>query len=241
MASVLHDKSEIRRRVGSIPPAATYGKPSKIPVRSGNSSGSASDDSDGPAKSALRIKSPGKSQLPIAVKTPVKNVVHSSKSAGTSGRRSVPEKSSQISNGGVQQKKTEKTNINSRSKAGDTGAKAADNKKTISKPPSRLEALAPIKRSPSVNQARCKGTIGLGSQVLPGTKKKLGSIKLLGQVQQGRLRPARNSSKAKKDNGLPEEEQEKPLGGIVPKSSFKQIPVIGQISASENLPEKVRV
>lgn len=212
MASVLNAK-----KVGLDPPGAPYSRPSKIPVRSEHSSGgSASDDSDNSSKSESKSKTGGKSHLPVpVVKPPAKKVVHSSKPAGTSGSDSDPEKSS---NKGVEETvvpATEKSNT--KSEDNDTGAEP------IKKTPARLKSLK-LKKSSSVNQARCVNP--LSRSVIPGINKKQTPVKTssnaLAFVQQGRLRPARKFQ-AKKADDLPEEEQEKPSGGIGRKTSFRNI------------------
>ncbi|XP_031565491.1 protein MLP1 homolog [Actinia tenebrosa] len=207
MASALNAK-----KVDSNPLGAPYSRPSKIPVRTGHSSGSASDDSDTSSKSESRSKTGGKSHLPVPVKSPAKKAVHSSK-AGTSGSESDPEKNSTK---GVEEKvvpATEKSNF----KSEDTGAEP------VKKMPARLKSLK-LKKTPSVNRARCVNP--LSRSVIPDIKEKKVPAKAssgaLAFVQQGRLRPARKFQ-AKKADDLPEEEQGRPSGGIGRKTSYRNI------------------
>lgn len=199
MASTLNAK-----KVDLAPPGVPYSRTSKIPVRTGYSSGSASDDSDNSSKSGSKSKTGGKSHLPVPVaKLPAKKLAHSSKPAGNSGSESDPEKNSTE---GVQEvvPATEKNNTNSEDS--DTGAQPI-------KMPARLKSLK-LKKSTSVNHARCDP---LARSVMPGINKKQipakASPDALAFVQQGRLRPARKFQ-AKKIDDSPKKEQEKPSRNI---------------------------
>lgn len=215
MASILTAKSDTRPAGRSIPATAANGKPSKIPVRSNSSSGSASDDSDDGAKSSLKAKRCGKSKIPRAV--PVKNV---STTTGTTGSKSctLEEKCPQKS--GMQQKLTSTKSSGANPKVG--GIKAAVKNETTKKGGLKGREL---KESPSFNAARSKT---LGSRQDLGVQKSTKTSKVTPKTGQ----------KAKEGSGLLEGEQDKPRRGATAKKSASQHPAVGKKN-NEKLPLKV--
>lgn len=213
MASELNTKSDIRTAGRSLPPTTADGRPSKIPVRSDTSSGSASDDSDD-AKSSLRAKRYGKSKIPRAVP---KNVA-TSKSTEAAGNITLQEKCPQRS--GMQQtlSSTAKSS-GANPKVG--GAKIVDKKQTAK--PKGLKRRE-HEESPSLNKARSNA---LGSRQDMGIQKK--------STKTSKLTP-KTGGNAKKRSGLPEEEQEKPKCGTTAKKSALKHPVLGKVN-NEKLPK----
>ncbi|XP_031573060.1 centrosomal protein of 290 kDa-like [Actinia tenebrosa] len=207
MASALA-KSETRPAGRTLPSSSAHGRPSKIPVRSDTSSGSASDDSDDGAKSSLKAKRYGKSKIPRAV--PVKNVTCSTE------HRTLEEKPQRS---GLQQKLSS-TSKNSSANPKVAGAKASG-KEEIAKLQGGLKRKELIKESPSFNAARSNTRTSGTRRMSWGIQKK--------STKTSKVTPT-TGEKAKKGSGLPEEEQEKPRRGTTPKTSASKHPVFGKVN-----------